>query len=531
MKKPGWLSIVIVTGLMSFSVGCSSNDTHADNHAENVEMTLSFSFGERKGTYNGDIKDGKPDGKGTFSTENEEGLKWFYSGEWDNGKMTGEGTIEYEDGDKIIGTFSNGDVDGNASYYKNDEFQYSGFYEDNVLQKYYREKAKIDDESRQKVKMLDFEFQIPGSWTYESAEENKDNCTHIHIPEEQDVEIIMGYSENIDLNSQSYRTALNEMYASMLDGLWEDVLEDRPSYILTIDNYSKEPLPEYRSCVTFNINNYLVDVYGDVVQRTDGCYILMFLENGPCDDYTEAAEIILKSIEKSNYYSENNNNDKENENNSMLPTVEEGSIVFRGVPWYSTKAETEKTICIGNAKKDPWNGPWHDIYRLSGTDYSNVTSAKDRVEGGGIRQRYTGIDVAGYKAYDTYACYLYNYNDDGYIEENDESALLYMGWYVISKNDYEDIGAIFKDLSTKLDGLYQEHTSQEDGYHRWEIWKDSYNNGVRLLVDKKNTYITLAYFANGYEEKLDELQNAVNNKKIMDEEKERERNKENTSGL
>ena len=61
-------------------------------------MTLLFAFGERTGTYTGDIVDGLPHGYGTFESQNPSGMGWTYEGQWENGHFSGQGTTYYEDG-------------------------------------------------------------------------------------------------------------------------------------------------------------------------------------------------------------------------------------------------------------------------------------------------------------------------------------------------------------------------------------------------------------------------------------------------
>ena len=45
------------------------------------EMTLNLSYGDRTGTYYGDVNEqGVPHGQGKFTSENEDGEKWTYEG-------------------------------------------------------------------------------------------------------------------------------------------------------------------------------------------------------------------------------------------------------------------------------------------------------------------------------------------------------------------------------------------------------------------------------------------------------------------
>lgn len=91
MKKHR-ISALLLAGLML--AGCSGQ-----------KMTLDLSFGKREGTYTGDLKDGVPDGKGKFKTENDQGGSWTYEGEFKNGHFDGEGTTTWSDGSKETGTY------------------------------------------------------------------------------------------------------------------------------------------------------------------------------------------------------------------------------------------------------------------------------------------------------------------------------------------------------------------------------------------------------------------------------------------
>ena len=74
------------------------------------EITLDLSFGSRTGTYSGEMKDGVPDGEGTFKTTNKDGETWTYKGEFKNGHFEGEGETIWESGQKEIGTYKNDEI-------------------------------------------------------------------------------------------------------------------------------------------------------------------------------------------------------------------------------------------------------------------------------------------------------------------------------------------------------------------------------------------------------------------------------------
>lgn len=81
------------------------------------EMTITFSYGERTGTYEGEINEGGlPNGTGIFTSQSMSGITWTYSGEWKNGHWEGNGTSIWEDGSQYVGEYSNDTARGNGTY-------------------------------------------------------------------------------------------------------------------------------------------------------------------------------------------------------------------------------------------------------------------------------------------------------------------------------------------------------------------------------------------------------------------------------
>lgn len=92
MKK--LLVIVMVCCLMLSLAGCGK------------EMTLNLSYGDRTGTYSGEVNEkGLPHGQGKFTTQNEKGEKWTYEGEFKDGHFDGEGKTTWKSGNVEIGTY------------------------------------------------------------------------------------------------------------------------------------------------------------------------------------------------------------------------------------------------------------------------------------------------------------------------------------------------------------------------------------------------------------------------------------------
>ena len=79
-----------------------------------------------KGNYVGELKDGKPHGKGTYIWKN--GTK--YEGEFKNGKRHGQGNETYSDGVKYEGEWKDGVKHGQGTKTVPNEGKYVGEWKD-----------------------------------------------------------------------------------------------------------------------------------------------------------------------------------------------------------------------------------------------------------------------------------------------------------------------------------------------------------------------------------------------------------------
>lgn len=215
-------------------------------------------------------------------------------------------------------------------------------------------------------------------------------------------------------------------------------------------------------------------------------------------------------------------------------SISENIFLFRNLSWWDTKASAEKLLIAEGA--EILQAAFEDnILRMNGIDYTNTTSGQDRVDGGGIVARYSGLKVAGYVPSETQACYIYTLNDDGTINKDTDSAQFYFGWYTFESRDYADGEGVYNDLFQKLQSLYGSGViDSDDDYFTTATWIDNDNNQIRLLLGAKNkdyTYVTLGYMAANSDERLDEMQAAVNAEAIANEASEREKNKLDVSGL
>jgi len=214
---------------------------------------------------------------------------------------------------------------------------------------------------------------------------------------------------------------------------------------------------------------------------------------------------------------------------ALAETTNEKPIRFRGLEWYITKKEAEAALIAEGASKALLSSSEGDIYRLSAIDYLGTTMGSDRVDGGGFRELYRGLNVAGYKT-DVYACYYYQ-NKDNIIDRDEDSAIFYFGWYEFDYGDFSDYVAIFDDLKTKLSSLYGEPENKKDKYHTIATWTDSDGNTLQLLTNNEYEYISLGYIAADADARLDQLQTALDAEAAALEAIEIEKNRDNTTGL
>ena len=211
--------------------------------------------------------------------------------------------------------------------------------------------------------------------------------------------------------------------------------------------------------------------------------------------------------------------DTENETNPA-------GISFRGIPWFSTLESVEDALGQVSSFRRA-----DDLRRLSFTDYSNVSMGKDRVDGDlGCNISYSGLSVAGYTPTSTRVCYVFPIVEGQIIREF-ELAEMYMAYYEFKDEDYGDLGNVYEDLATKLEGLYGHGEYTTDKHFTNIMWYDVDGNRIRLQINADATYLTLAYVASTADERLDEMADVYVSEKAHTEDAIRQENANNTDGL
>lgn len=214
----------------------------------------------------------------------------------------------------------------------------------------------------------------------------------------------------------------------------------------------------------------------------------------------------------------------------------ENTFTFRDIPWYTSKAEVEQIFENEGFEisEDTWT---HYARRIKGIEFLNTMSGSDYVDGGGYAGAYYGVDVAGYSASRMGACYIYAVDNAGNINKSDDDAQFYFGWYEFDNKDFADGEGIYNDLAEKLTSIYGEGEENNDSdYFTTMSWHDSSNNQIKLLLGGKDRdpgekYVTLGYIAADADDRLNKIQEALNNEKAAEEAAARESNKDNVSGL
>ena len=144
MKKISFLVIIfLVAWAMVGTVVNINNDNMKTVYANSYErkyITLHLDYEKsgysHSGWYEGDVNsNGLPDGKGTFSTQNQNGTKWTYEGSFRNGHFEGYGAITIPDwGVRREGPFSGDVLTGYGKYtnYKHPERNFTGRFVNDI---------------------------------------------------------------------------------------------------------------------------------------------------------------------------------------------------------------------------------------------------------------------------------------------------------------------------------------------------------------------------------------------------------------
>ena len=184
-------------------------------------------------------------------------------------------------------------------------------------------------------------------------------------------------------------------------------------------------------------------------------------------------------------------------------------ITFRGVPWGSTKTETEKII-----------GAPYRCYDHMYRKYQTLSIYND---GRGINAQYSGWTIAGYKL--TYAIVNYVYPvHDGKLLRDSELAVMCYCTYILE--DIGDVDAVRDDLTNKLNLLYGVCTYGSNNSRKWID-----ENGHSVTLSSGSSSVYLHYVHADSDALTDAAEQAIAAERAEQEELLRIQNQNNVEGL
>ncbi len=207
------------------------------------------------------------------------------------------------------------------------------------------------------------------------------------------------------------------------------------------------------------------------------------------------------------------------------------TITFRGLPWYTdyytADAEIKKVSKKGSIE-DYWclRISQAESYRGGGMTWTN-----NHIKDGGFECRYEDTSVAGYTSSKTIVCFMYPVNEQGTLDKTNAKAELYLAWYQIVASDSNSNTLNFYDLVDKLEMVYGTPSFflETYGVGSKVMWTDKDGNIISLY--RGSNWLSIAYMANDAEDRLNGITKAIKQAEINKEAEERNKNKDNTSGL
>ena len=124
---------IAVSMLLALCIAGCGNEKVTDKQMTIPMMSRSETI-QQDGTYTGEVnKDGKPEGKGVFKSQNSKGDKWTYEGAFKNGTFEGKGSLTFADGrSKREGDYRNGAENGQIKETVNGKLFYEGEFKNAV---------------------------------------------------------------------------------------------------------------------------------------------------------------------------------------------------------------------------------------------------------------------------------------------------------------------------------------------------------------------------------------------------------------
>lgn len=128
----GKITKIAVSMLLAMCIVGCGNEKVTDKKIT-IPMAIRSETIQQEGTYTGEVnKDGKPEGKGVFKSQNAKGDKWTYEGAFKNGTFEGKGSLTFASGDKREGDFRNGGENGQIKETVDGKLFYEGEFKNSV---------------------------------------------------------------------------------------------------------------------------------------------------------------------------------------------------------------------------------------------------------------------------------------------------------------------------------------------------------------------------------------------------------------
>ena len=110
------LGAVFTLGVLLLLDGCETTSSTV------VETKFSWTIEGQRSSYEGEVKDGLPNGQGTSYWANGD----RYEGEFKDGKFNGQGTLYFAYGHRYEGEFKDGIIHGQGTFYSKNGNVYRG---------------------------------------------------------------------------------------------------------------------------------------------------------------------------------------------------------------------------------------------------------------------------------------------------------------------------------------------------------------------------------------------------------------------
>lgn len=281
-------------------------DVKKSGYVEEVQLELVFPEGKRIGIYTGVLKNGLPEGNGSFQSKNDEGIEWIYTGEWKDGKLEGQGECKWEDGTEYIGDYKAGLPHGVGKQYENNKLVYEGLVKDGNFVEIERTKTNdFDPTSASNIKFGDDTFAVPKDW--KKGEETGKSII-IYPNNDKPAYILVQKHEYEDFANLEIREQIKETIIEQHKERYNSDI-----YRIVLDRYNKDS-GEYSLHFVFysNKENVAIDLYSTFFKKGNKNISINVYLGATENDYSLDAQYIKDTWNSINKNKINKNKEKLN---------------------------------------------------------------------------------------------------------------------------------------------------------------------------------------------------------------------------